>query len=245
MGIMYHKIFEVDPKFVSEGNYNFKPTGNGEMLLATYKGKKWFVKRDLHLRYPARGDSSAVKEQKLKAVKERERKQESLRILMRGLDAFTDRIVVEEMNFGDDDLQFITVTAFIPDVLPDTYDYSSMNEDQYKKLVLEMAKLLVIIHERGIIHGDLKEKNILVQNGSYLPYLIDFDTAFPANKIPEPNNDGVEICGSPGYLVRLMVPRLLQPQPIFFRSVLSCTVGGPEHFHPLTVKNPGLVLLFI
>ena len=195
MAVIYHRMFEVDTAFVSGGKYYFKPTGCGEMLIAIYKGKKYFVKRDMNLRYPARGDSSAVKEHKLKAIKARERKQEKLKLLMRGLDAFKDRIVVEEWNFVDDDLQYTTVTALIPDVLPDTYNYSSLNESQFKNLALEMAKLLVIIHERGIIHGDLKEKNILVKNDSYLPYLIDFDTSYPASEIPAWDAIG----GSDGY----------------------------------------------
>ena len=195
MAVMYHKIFEVDPKYVSGGKYNFTPTGNGEMLIASYKGKKYFIKRDMHLRYPDRKDSPAVKEKKLKDVKPRERKQEKLKMLMKGLDAFTDRIVVEEMNFGDADTHFTTVTALIPDVLPDTFKYSSLNEGEFKNLTLEMAKLLVIIHERGVIHGDLKEKNILVKKGSYLPYLIDFDASYPVKEIPEWDSIG----GTDGY----------------------------------------------
>jgi serine/threonine protein kinase len=195
MAVMYNWIFQVDPKYVKDGKYQFDPTGNGEMILAAYNGKMYFVKRDMHLRYPAPDDSDAVKEKKQKEVKEREYKQEKLRELMRGLNAFTDHIVVEDMNFGDEDLQFVTVTAYIPDAFPKKHNYSSMSEDMFKNLALKTAKCLVVLHGRGVIHGDLKEDNILVKKEAYAPYLIDFDTSYPASEIPR--YDGIG--GTDGY----------------------------------------------
>jgi len=201
MGIIYYKVFDVDPKFISDGVIKWKWSSNGEYIVATNKGKKNFVKRNTSVLYPAPTDSTAVKEKKIKSVKELERKQESLRRLMRGLDPFKDRIVVEEMSFRDNDFHFTTVTAFIPDTLHDEYKYNILDENQFIDISIKMAKNMVLLHERGVIHGDLKEKNILVKkNGSeYIPYLIDFDTSFPASEIPKPKDDGEDICGTSGY----------------------------------------------
>ena len=199
MAVIYHKIFEVDPKFIVDEKIKWVLTGMGEYVFAAYKGRRFFVKRDIQLCYPARDDSPAVKEKKLKTVKERERKQDKLQKLMKGLSYEKDCIAVEEYNFGDDDLRFTTVTALIPDILPDNHNYSSLDESQFKKLSLDVANILAVIHERGIIHGDLKEGNILVKRGAYTPYLIDFDKSFPASDVPEPYDDGADICGTPGY----------------------------------------------
>ncbi len=193
----YNGIYEVEPAFLRGSTILWKNTGNGEYVIATKGGRKYFVKRNMHARYPTKGESKAVYE-KFKAEAEALlKKQERLRLLMKGLDWSSDYIVVEEENFWDSEKMFTTVTPCIPDALDDKYDYASVPLAAFLQLAKSAAEALEKLHAHGVIHGDLKEKNILVtdRGGRYVAYLIDFDSSYPADAIP----DWESIGGSEGY----------------------------------------------
>lgn len=193
----YNGIYEVDPAFLDGSTILWKNTGNGEYIIATKGGKKYFVKRNMHARYPTRGEPEAVYDKYKAEADALQKKQERLRTLMKGLDWTTDHIVVEEENFWDSEKMFTTVTPCIPDVFPDTYDYKSIPLDSFIQLAKSVADALDKLHSHGVIHGDLKGKNILVSNkgSKYIAYLIDFDSSYPADSIPEWESIG----GSDGY----------------------------------------------
>lgn len=193
----YNGVYEVDPAFLDGKTIKWRNTGNGEYIIATKGGKKYFVKRNMHARYPSRGEPKPVYDKYKAEATALTKKQERLRSLMKGIDWATDHIVVEEENFWDDEKMFTTVTACIPDALPDTYDYTSLPLEKFIKLSMLVAGELAKLHAHGVIHGDLKPKNILVINkgGTYTPYLIDFDSSYPADAIPEWEGIG----GSDGY----------------------------------------------
>lgn len=193
----YNGIYEVDPAFLSGSAILWKNTGNGEYIIATKGGKKYFVKRNMHVRYPTKGDPKAVYEKYKAEAAAIQKKQDRLRALMKGLDWTTDHIVAEEENFWDSEKMFTTVTPCVPDVLPDTYDYTSIPLSDFVALAKSISEALEKLHAHGVIHGDLKEKNILVSNkgGAYVAYLIDFDSSYPADSIP----DWEGIGGSEGY----------------------------------------------
>ena len=50
----YNGIYDVDPAFLCGDVILWKNTGNGEYVIATKGGKKYFVKRNMHVRYPSR-----------------------------------------------------------------------------------------------------------------------------------------------------------------------------------------------
>lgn len=193
----YNGVYEVDSAYLDGNTILWKNTGNGEYIIATKGRKKYFVKRNIHARYPSKGDSKAVYDKYKAEADALQKKQERLRILMKGLDWATDHIVVEEENFWDSEKMFTTVTSCVPDVLPDTNDYTSMPLAAFVQLAKSAADALGKLHAHGVIHGDLKVKNILVSNkkGSYIAYLIDFDSSYPADAIP----DWESIGGSDGY----------------------------------------------
>ena len=184
----YNGVFEVDPAFLNGSTILWKNTGNGEYIIATKGGKKYFVKRNMHARFPARDEPKAVYNKYKAEANALQKKQERLRLLMKGLDRTNDHIVVEEENFWDSERMFVTVTACISDVLPDTFDYAALPLEKFLELARQTAEALCKIHERGVIHGDLK-------GSVYTPYLIDFDSSYPADAIP----DWESIGGSEGY----------------------------------------------
>lgn len=193
----YNGIYEVDPAFLDGSTILWKNTGNGEYILATKGGKKYFVKRNMHARYPTKGEPKAVYDKYKAEADALQKKQERLRILMKGLNWSTDHIVVEEENFWDSEKMFTTVTPCIPEVFPDTYDYKSISLAEFIQLARSASEALEKLHAHGVIHGDLKGKNILVSDkgGKYVAYLIDFDSSYPADAIPEWESIG----GSDGY----------------------------------------------
>lgn len=181
----YHG-YEIDPSFIVGGAIKWHVTGCGEFVLGTRDGCKYFIKRNMHIRFPSKGDPKAVYD-KYKAESDAVvDKQNKLRKHMSGLTWHTDHIVAEIENFRDEENMFTTVTVCIPDALPDNFDYSNLSFAEFLALSKEFAVVLKKLHACGVIHGDLKEKNILVVNkgGKYTPYLIDFDSSYIKSEIP-------------------------------------------------------------
>ncbi|MCH5159929.1 MAG: protein kinase [Clostridiales bacterium] len=192
----YHGIYEVDPAFVDGGSIKWKLTGNGEFVIATRGGKTYFVKRNLHARYPTRDLSPKLYEVRKAEANALQKKQARLRTLMKGL-TLSDHIVGEDDNFWDSEQKFTTITAHISEVLPDDFDYTKLSLDEFVKLAILTMEALGKLHAHKVIHGDLKGKNILVrrEKGVYTPYIIDFDSSYPVDEIP----DWESIGGSEGY----------------------------------------------
>lgn len=194
---MKYYDYEINPEFVSGSRINWKTTGNGEYIFGSKRGSLYFIKRNINLRFPTKDDSKMVYDKKKAATDAAMEKQKSLRRQMKDLSWKTDHIVVEEDNFGDYENMFVTVSAFIPDILPGNFDYSVLSFTEYMDLVKEFANILYKIHSRNVIHGDLKEGNVpvLKKGGKYIPYLIDFDTSYLATAIPTWESIG----GTDGY----------------------------------------------
>lgn len=196
--MIYHKKYEVDPTDIVEGAINWKTTGSGEYIIATYNGVKYFVKRNVSIRYPSRSIPEPAYSMLLEAAKPVEEKQEEMRKRCKGLTVDGDHIVIEEENFWDDDSRFTTVTRCIPGEIPD-FDFTTLDVSTFLKLCSDMTTLIKKIHDVGITHGDLKEKNILIShNGSDLiPYLIDFDSSYPSDYSTRTKKDGTSMLSHP------------------------------------------------
>lgn len=195
--MMYNGVFDVDPAFIRGGSIIWRMTGNGEFVIATRGGQQYFVKRNMHVRLPAKSLPKDVYDVLKRDADAIEGKQKKLKSLMKGLDWRTDHVVVELEHFWDDEKMFVTVTPNIKDGLPDTYDYTALGKEEFIALATEAAKAMDKLHAHGVIHGDIKVKNIIVTHdgGAYTPYLIDFDSSYPVSDIPE--HDGIG--GSDGY----------------------------------------------
>lgn len=194
--MIYHG-FTVDSDYVDGDSLKWKLTGNGEFIIGAKGGKKYFIKRNMHVRCPTGKEPKAVYD-KYKAESDGiMNKQKKLAKNMSGLTASSDHIVVEEQNFWDEDHMFVTVSACIAGILPDTFDYTTLSQSQFLDLAKESAVILKKLHARKVIHGDLKEKNVVVVNSGtkYVPYLIDFDSSYTFDNIPEWESIG----GSEGY----------------------------------------------
>jgi len=194
----YHGDYEILPEYVSGGTIKWELTGNGEFVLGKKGATTYFIKRNLHVRYPSRDLTPAVYDAYKATADAIHQKQIRLREAMKGLVWSRDRIVVEEDNFWDSERMFVTITARVPEALPSDFKFSSLPREQFLALARDFAERLQLLHSRGVIHGDLKEKNVLVKaaaGGAYQTYLIDFDSSYTADAIPAWDSIG----GTDGY----------------------------------------------
>lgn len=193
----YCKDYEILPEFVSDGVIKWRTTGCGEYVLAQSGGKTLFVKRNMHVRYPAATLPPKVFEKYKAAAVAIQHKQEKLRALMSGLDWERDHIVGEIANFWDSENMFVTVTQCVPNAMADQENLSALSLERFLSVAIETSEAVAKLHLRGVIHGDLKPKNIvLAKKGTKIsPYIIDFDSAYPADEIPDSEGIG----GSEGY----------------------------------------------
>lgn len=189
---------EVDPAFIKNDEIKWNFTGNGEYIIGEKDGEKWFIKRNIHVRLPDRSTPKDLYDLYKAPCDAIEKKQNHLYTLMKDLDWKKDHIVKEENHFWDkNENMFVTVTHCVPDTLDGSYDYTSLNREEFVELAQKTAEALTKLHAHDVIHGDLKEKNIVVsdKDGTLTPYLIDFDTSYPRKEIPEEKAIG----GSEGY----------------------------------------------
>ena len=80
-----------------------------------------------------------------------------------------------------------------------TEDIAKLKFDRILIILKTVTHSLKILHDLGIVHGDLKPDNILIKQtttGAYTTKLIDFDNSYFSSLPPE---DSTEIVGTPEY----------------------------------------------
>ena len=148
--------FEVDPSFIVGGRLKRRDTSNGDIFIGKKGGRVFCVKRNMHVRYPAKDLPESVYKAYLETAQKLDNKQKNMKRLMSSISVDRDRVVKEEDHFWDSDNMFVTVSAWIPDCLPDDYSFASRSAKEFIGLALDFAERLRILHSCGVIHGDLK-----------------------------------------------------------------------------------------
>lgn len=197
--MLYHKKYTINPSDIVDGAIRWQATGSGVYVVAEHKGSQYFVKRfTMGPRIPSESIPEPVYSEQLAIAKWLEEKQAKMRKLFKGLTVKDDHIVVEEENFWDEDNLFTTVTQMIPNEVED-FDYTALDQATFVKLCQDMALLIKKTHDAGVTHGDLKDKNILIQfnGGSLVPYLIDFDSSYPSDYATRKGKDGKPLLAHP------------------------------------------------
>lgn len=186
---MKYKGYNIDSKYIKDGKLDWSVwhTPNGSMVIGTKGSDKYLIKRNENVkkpRYDMPDESKRLWREKNEA---HEKKQNKLLNAMKSFSMESNHIVNELEHFWEDEGYFTTVTKLVPDVLPDSTDLSKLSKEQFINLIRQTAIFLKDIHSKGVIHGDLKLKNIVLSKytGTLTPYLIDFDSSYPASEIPE------------------------------------------------------------
>ncbi len=184
---MKYRSYTVDDSFIVDGTINWKITGNGNFIIGTKDGRKYFIKRRFEPIYPDRSLDADLRALLSEEIVPIEKKQLELQKRMSVYDTFKDNIAIEEeLICGDEDNRFVTVTNYFENILPDDFDYTSLSKTEYIELIKKMAEALDKLHKVNVTHGDLKPQNfVIVKEGkNYKPYVIDFDISFPSEQIP-------------------------------------------------------------
>lgn len=196
--MIYNKKYKIDPADVVDKTIKWKNTGSGTFVIGKYNGKKYFIKRyNMGPRLPSKSIPEPVFSE-LKGEADRlEKKQAEIKKRLRDLTPDTDFIVVPEDIFWDENI-FTTVTQFIPDEVRD-YDFTSLDAKSFIKVCRDMTERIRKIHDAGVTHGDLKEKNYIfcVKGGKIRVYLIDFDSSYPSDYSVLKDSAGDSLLGHP------------------------------------------------
>lgn len=159
-----------------------------EWAVAERGGVEYFVKRFLAPRYPAPGAPGSA-EGKARRRAECDRfEQRHLAILRRLADEGPGSgNLVRTLAFFRVDASYYKVTELFADdgrVAP-----TALTPAATAIVIRTLLVSLRLLHERGVVHGDLKPENVLLQRtqgGSVTSKVIDFDDAFIIGAPPEP-----------------------------------------------------------
>lgn len=184
--VKYNGKYVISGDYVHDGNIHWIPTGNGDYVIGTYEGVSYFIKRNMNVRKPTRDLPKDVYHILNEAALWIENKQKMIKKQFHGLSAMHDHIVIEEDHFWDADQRYVTVTRKIDNIVNDGFKFENLALAPFINLVQKMAHCLDIIHQRGVIHGDLKEGNFIFTNvrSEIVPFLIDFDSSYLSKDIP-------------------------------------------------------------
>lgn len=164
----------------------------GKIALAERSGKKYFIKRYQTPVEPI--DNGALDARTIAANKEKFDKHVALRrkvnVTLRTVAGAGGNIVAPVDEFVYDH-HYYEVSEFIEGVVPEKDIESTiagLSADQKKLVLLTAAGALVSMHKLGMIHSDLKIKNILLarsRSGSLVTKVIDFDNSYFEGELPD------------------------------------------------------------
>ena len=164
----------------------WKPAQRGMTALATRGGKKYFLKKYTVSVLPTDGgmfdaETAAFKRAQFESFVDI-RKKVITRI---SPVAGAGGNIIIPCDYFVDNIHYYEATEFIEGVISDEELDDFLAGLSYDKLLLLMktaAGALSAVHSSGIIHSDLKSKNIIiVKNGreNFVAKLIDFDSSYP------------------------------------------------------------------
>ena len=161
-------------------------------------GEVFFIKRLLSMKYPTESSlgSPKMKEERKKKCDNHYKKYSALyRSIKAGCGA--DGACVPIEDYFREGAFYYTVYQKINSESLSLSEISSLKVSEKYKLLLRLVQGLQPIHTQGVIHGDLKPDNILVQRdgSTWRIRLIDMNDCYHAG---DPNLPG-EVIGTPDY----------------------------------------------
>lgn len=162
----------------------FKTAGAGQSRWSFAKkdGREYFIKEFLAPKYPTdeAPGSKKIKQKKRKKCKEFEERQRNIQSSISEKCAPGGNLVYAR-DFFREGPQYYKVTDKVNVSSLSIKEISSLPLNKRVLILLTVTSSLRILHNVGVVHGDLKPDNILVKNtktGNYAAKLIDFDDSF-------------------------------------------------------------------
>ncbi len=153
--------------------------GTSVWSFAKKDGKEYFIKQYISPSFPTANDLSA---QLIEKKKNRcfafylEKKK-----LFEEIANCTDSNLIGMKEFLLWESKYYLVTEKVTDAKLSIEEIAGLPERQKMLLLLSLAKSLDSLHQRHIIHCDIKPSNVLLEvdaNGNFIPKVIDFDGGF-------------------------------------------------------------------
>ena len=179
---------------------DFRVVGAGlsKWTFAAKDGREYFIKEFLSPTYPdehAPG-SAQTKMRKRQRCQAFERHHRRINEALAEISGVGGNLIVT-LAFFRWGAKYYKVTEKVQATGLSPADISSLPFPDQLVLLKTVAHSLKILHDRGIVHGDLKPSNVLIKRTElgYTTKLIDFDNAYLAGEPPPPG----EIVGTMNY----------------------------------------------
>jgi serine/threonine protein kinase len=179
---------------------DFRVVGAGlsKWTFAAKDGREYFIKEFLSPTYPdehAPG-SAQTKMRKRRRCAAFERHQRRIQAALASVSGIGGNLIVT-LDFFRWGAKYYKVTEKVEVAGLSPADVASLSLQDQLVLLKTVAHSLKILHDRGIVHGDLKPSNVLIKRTElgYTTKLIDFDNAYLAGEPPPPD----EIVGTMNY----------------------------------------------
>lgn len=172
----------------------------GETALAKSFGKKYFIKKYKVPVYPENNGSFDAKtlERNRREFNEYIALRKKINSTIRAISGAGGNLVVPKEEFVYDN-HYYEVAELVPDVVEDKDmidTLSSLSNAEKEVLMCTLIGAIDTIHNKGIVHSDLKLKNVLLvknERNTYVAKIIDFDNSFLLDSKPCPEDIGGSI----------------------------------------------------
>lgn len=172
--------------------------GMSKISFASKDGKEYFIKEFLYPKYPLPDSpgSEKIKEQKRKACEKFEQHHRELNKKIASKVSIGGNLVfaLDFFRYGS---CYYKVTEKIDTTSLSSIDISRLPIDDILLISKCVCHSLKIMHDLGIVHGDLKPDNILIKKTAtgFSAKLIDFDDSYFSGEPPTNEN----VVGTPEY----------------------------------------------
>jgi eukaryotic-like serine/threonine-protein kinase len=192
------KAGEVINGFTILEDFRVVGAGLSKWTFAAKDGREYFIKEFLSPTFPdehAPG-SAQTKMRKRRRCAAFERHHRRIQAALAEVSGLGGNLIIT-LDFFRWGAKYYKVTEKVEVAGLSPADISSLAFQEKLVLLKTVAHSLRILHDRGIVHGDLKPSNVLIKRTElgYTTKLIDFDNAYLAGEPPPPE----EIVGTMNY----------------------------------------------
>lgn len=177
------------------GDMQTTGSGSARWCMAMRGTERFFLKEFLSPVYPVNSRTPIGKRQQDRCLRFEEKKQK----LYASASCVLGDVLVPVVDFFRESGHYYAVSEAVPDGCLTAERTAHLTDEQKRKLLLDLATGIQLLHRQGIVHADLKPEHVLLfpDGDSWKPRLIDLDSGF---LLEDPPRTEQEMEGDPVYL---------------------------------------------